>query len=209
MKKIISLFIALVVLPLSLHAATYKEGVNYTVVKQTATEQPEVLEFFSYYCPHCKHFEPLMEALTKKLDKSVVVKKSHVNFMGGEPGKLLTRGLAAAQLLGVESEFKQVVLNIINNAKDVIDDKKITNGKIEIELDDKLKQISIKDNGGGIDEEILPKIFDPYFSTKDEKNGTGLGLYMSKTIVEDHHKGILNVKNSENGVIFEIILNKN
>jgi len=123
----ISLFIALVVLPLSLHAAEYKEGVHYTVVKQTATEQPEVLEFFSYYCPHCKKFEPLMEALTHKLDKSVNVKKSHVNFMGGDSGALLTRALAAAQLLGVEKEFTsiafdalQVQRKAINTESDII-----------------------------------------------------------------------------------------
>jgi thiol:disulfide interchange protein DsbA len=127
MKKIISLFIALVVLPLGLQAATYKEGVNYTIVKQTATDQPEVLEFFSYYCPHCKQFEPLIEALIQELDKNVVIKTSHVNFMGGESGKLLTRALAAAQLLDVEKKFTSVAFDAvqvqrqaINNEGDII-----------------------------------------------------------------------------------------
>jgi signal transduction histidine kinase len=64
--------------------------------------------------------------------------------------------------------------------------------------------LEVSYNGGLIPEDIIDNIFDPYFSTKKDKDGTGLGLYMSKTIIEDHCNGKLNVSNSDDGVIFTI-----
>ena len=109
------------------------------------------------------------------------------------------------------NEMMQVVLNILKNSQDNFKEKKTKNPKIAIncnchKFNDKII-LEICDNGGGIPEDILPKIFDPYFSTKDEKNGTGVGLYMSKTIIEEHHNGELLVANSNDGVCFTIILN--
>jgi len=98
----------------------------------------------------------------------------------------------------------QVILNILQNAQDNFKNKNIVNPFIKITT--KNRTISICDNGGGITEDILEKIFDSYFSTKDEHNATGLGLYMSKTIVEEHHNGSLSVKNTNDGVCFTVEL---
>jgi len=104
-----------------------------------------------------------------------------------------------------ENEIMQVVLNILKNAQDNFKEKNTINPKITITI--KEKTLTICDNGGGIPKDVITKIFDPYYSTKDEKNGTGLGLYMSKTIVQEHHKGELKVENIDGGVSFSINLN--
>ncbi len=100
------------------------------------------------------------------------------------------------------NEMKQVVLNLIKNAEDTLIEREIKNPTIKIYTKDNILKIS--DNAGGLSEDILDKIFDPYFSTK--KEGTGLGLYMSKVIVEDHCQGKLEVSNDENGAVFTITL---
>ena len=106
------------------------------------------------------------------------------------------------------TEFVQVLLNLVKNARDVLLDRAIKEPKIEIItrcLNNKVI-VEIKDNGGGIDSKIIDKIFEPYFTTKDEHNGTGLGLYMSKMIVEEHIGGILSVTNTNEGASFSITL---
>jgi len=104
-----------------------------------------------------------------------------------------------------DNEIVQVILNIVKNAEDnFLEHSTIEDPKIIISV--LSRSIKICDNGGGIEKEIIDKIFDPYFSTKKAKNGTGLGLYMSKLIIEDHHSGYLGVENSQNGVCFSIEL---
>lgn len=103
-----------------------------------------------------------------------------------------------------DNEMLQVILNILKNAQDNFKEKAIQNPQIRIVTHN--CSLLICDNGGGIAPDILEKIFDPYFSTKDELNGTGLGLHMSKTIIEDHHQGKLMAYNQNEGVCFEINL---
>ncbi len=107
-------------------------------------------------------------------------------------------------------ELMQVFVNIITNAKDALLQKKSKNAYIEIKVfEDKEYVITqICDNGIGIDEAILTKIFNPYFTTKDEKTGTGLGLYMSKMIIEDHLHGKIEAYNYKEGACFKVKLHK-
>ncbi len=100
------------------------------------------------------------------------------------------------------NELKQVVLNLLKNAEDILIERAISDPVITIITED--NSLSIKDNGGGIDEDIIDRLFDPYFSTKMEKDGTGLGLYMSKTIIEEHCDGRLTVVNDGECALFKI-----
>ena len=102
----------------------------------------------------------------------------------------------------------QVILNILKNAQDNFKDKQIKNPYIKIRTykQDKTRILEISDNGGGISPENIDKIFDPYFSTTMKKSGTGLGLYMSKIIIEEHCGGRLEVSNNSDGAVFKVIL---
>lgn len=112
------------------------------------------------------------------------------------------------KIFGYPTEFSQVILNIISNAKDVLIEKNIKNPKIEINIESKgiLSIITIKDNAGGIEEKNLEQIFDPYYSTKDSSKGTGLGLYISKLIIERNMGGDLSVSNNSEGAVFKIVV---
>ncbi|MBF0590776.1 MAG: ATP-binding protein, partial [Nitrospirae bacterium] len=108
------------------------------------------------------------------------------------------------------NEFKQVILNLISNARDAIVSRDTNERKTENEihidiLEDSGKTVvSIRDNGGGIPDDIIGRIFEPYFTTKSSDKGTGIGLYMSKTIIETNMNWRLTVRNIDNGAEFRI-----
>jgi signal transduction histidine kinase len=105
-----------------------------------------------------------------------------------------------------KNDLIQVILNILNNAKDALVLNNISNPQITIKFSqiDAFQIIEIEDNAAGIDLNIIEKIFNPYFSSKEKKNGTGLGLYICKIIVEKHLNGEISVKNTKNGALFSI-----
>jgi len=122
---------------------------------------------------------------------------------------IITKIECNLEFMTYENELKQVVLNLLKNAEDILLEKKIKNPTISIfTLCDaqncKNQALIIKDNGGGISEDIMMRIFEPYFSTKKEKDGTGLGLYMSKIIIEEHCGGKLTVSNDKDGAVFKM-----
>lgn len=109
---------------------------------------------------------------------------------------------------GYENEVSQVLLNIIANAKDILLEREIKKPFIKIESyeEDDFIIIKVCDNGGGIKTNPIEKIFEPYFSTKHASSGAGIGLYMSKIIIEKNSFGKLNVSNSDLGACFTISL---
>ncbi|RXJ65303.1 hypothetical protein CRV08_15500 [Halarcobacter ebronensis] len=111
-------------------------------------------------------------------------------------------------IYGFESELSQVLLNILTNSKDAFIENEINEPKIVIKtkkIETHMK-ILVSDNAGGISNSIINKVFEPYFTTKDSYNGTGLGLYMSKIIIEQNMQGQLTVKNNDQGVEFSIYI---
>ena len=102
----------------------------------------------------------------------------------------------------IVGDLVQVIINVLNNSKDVLLEKDIENAWVKLDL---LKNnadtvtITIEDNGGGIADEIMPKIFEPYFTTKHQSQGTGLGLHMCHKIVANNLKGKIYAQNSESG----------
>ena len=110
---------------------------------------------------------------------------------------------------GYKNQFSQVILNILHNAREILEEKKIKSPQIKITLfsEKNKNKVTIEDNAGGIESKHIDKVFDAYFTTK-KKTGTGIGLYMSKLIMEENFKGKIDVKNSSNGALFTITLSR-
>ena len=121
------------------------------------------------------------------------------------------------KVYGYENELKQVLINILLNAKDAFthrnhsrSDATLPEAKVTVTIDgvDGYYRIRIEDNAGGIPESILDRIFTPYFTTKEEGEGTGIGLYMSKMIIEQNMNGRIEAHNTANGACFTILLHR-
>ena len=185
------------------------EKSNFIIERMSQT----IIDFQNFFKPDKKYeYFSIKEALNYSL---AIVKGS----LKRENISIKIKSKSDIIVKGFQNEFSQVIVNIINNAKDALIKKMKCKRKIEIEIQkeescflfgetrsDKTAVITIKDNGGGIDNKIIDKIFEPYFTTKHSSQGTGLGLYMSKMIIEQSMKGLLEAKNLEDGALFTIKL---
>lgn len=167
-------------------------------------------DFRYYFSPNkTKNLFNTVEFMEKCLKLlSYDMKNSEINII---------KEVESFEIESFENELLQVIINILNNAKDqLLKQKKDSEKYIFIELKkvDELMVLNIKDNAGGIDEDIIDRIFEPYFTTKHKSKGTGLGLYMGEEIIKRHLNGDINVKNIRfkyentnfNGAIFEITI---
>ena len=112
--------------------------------------------------------------------------------------KIISR-IDDVNIFGYETELIQVLINILNNSKDVLqtfeDDERLI--FIEVKKDGKKAIIKIKDNAGGINPDVIEKVFEPYFTTKHQAQGTGIGLYMCQEIIHKHMNGHIDISNTE------------
>ena len=175
------------------------EDISNTVVYLSDT----VDDFKTYFHPNKTPEEITLEKLLTKTIKFIVprIKSNKI--------ELKTECDSSISLHVYANELIQVLLNILNNAVDAYEGKDIEDKIIKItckQIDENV-HISITDRAGGISDKNLPKLFEPYFSTKG-KNGTGLGLYMSKMIIEKQFGGSINVETSMFGTTFTLVIPK-
>ena len=165
----------------------------------------QTIDTFRNFLKEKKEFQEiiLQESIHDSLEIVGTTLKNHQikiqkNFDDENPIKIFT----------ISSELIQVIINILNNSKDVLIEKNVDNAWVKIELieDGQHTTLTIEDNGGGVPEDIILRIFEPYFTTKHKSQGTGLGLHMSYNIVTESLNGEIYVQNSENGAKFFIIL---
>lgn len=157
------------------------------------------------------HFEPTKEKthydLSSVISNTVALIEPSFNLLNIKIDMSLR---SEVSLYGFSEDIKQVLLNLLNNAKDAIVSNNVANGKITINVsslsDYSGTVVSVYDNGGGIDKKNISKIFEPYFTTKHKSQGTGIGLYMSKRIVEEHLGGVISAMNEEERTCFSILI---
>ncbi|MED5526164.1 thiol:disulfide interchange protein DsbA/DsbL [Gallaecimonas pentaromativorans] len=114
MKNLLLGLVALCLVPFAF-AKDFKEGENYDVIKMAApTAQPEVTEYFSFLCPHCYRFEPIVHELAAQLPKDVKFTRNHVDFLGRDLGVELSRSYAVMELLGVEDKVAPKMFSAIH-----------------------------------------------------------------------------------------------
>lgn len=157
-------------------------------------------DFMNYYRPNKeKSIFNVYDSLKKALEIS--------NFsISGENVMVNAKERDSLQIHGFKNEYIQVLVSILSNIYDIKLEKNLENLKIEISLKRESSDVvlSIADNAGGIKKDILNKIFNPYFTTKHQSMGTGLGLYIAKMIIEDNMSGTLKAINGKDGAIFTI-----
>ncbi|WP_415397251.1 ATP-binding protein [Sulfurimonas sp. CS5] len=157
-------------------------------------------DFMNYYKPDKKKSTfDVCDALNRALEVSAYIKESEkieINILKEEN----------LSIYGLINEFVQVIISILSNIYDLKEIRAIQEIKIDISLqrDGEDVVLSISDNAGGIDKDVLSKIFNPYFTTKHQSMGTGLGLHIAKMIIEDNMGGSLRAKNNKDGATFII-----
>lgn len=188
-----------------------KQGVpDYGKFKGKIEEIYQVVDYMSNTIDDFRNFFiPGREAAQFKLAESI---RQTSKFLAPEfrhsEIELITDLDVSIQISGFQNEFTQVLLNLLNNSRDALAEMKRKSPFVRITLkkENQNAVIEIEDNAGGIPLELLPEIFDAYTSTKKDGKGTGLGLYIARSIIEKKFQGSISAENSELGARFKILL---
>ena len=168
-------------------------------IKSSTQYMSDTIEDFSnYFSPNKKQTSFMIEETFKKALKLMGSRTKDID--------ITINSSTDVWVNSYEKEFQQVILIILNNAIDNFESSSTADPKIDmlIKEHNEIVILSIYDNGGGIKEKDIDRIFEPYYTTKFANEGTGLGLYMAKMLIESSMGGQLSVKNINDGAYFEI-----
>ncbi|MBN2895797.1 MAG: GAF domain-containing protein [Campylobacterales bacterium] len=183
-----------------------------TYFKESLNDISEFVKILTTTIDDFRNFYKLQSELKKERIEEPVIKALKIMncYMVQDSINVQEHYESSASIKLYTSEIMQVVISILRNAQENFQIKETPNPRIRIRSyeDEQSVILELCDNGGGIPDALLNQIFDPYFTTKGANEGTGLGLHMSKTIIEVHHEGKMSAKNSDDGVCFVIELPK-
>jgi len=190
----------------------YSKGkMDENYIQKMNTDSMEQILFMSQTIDDFRNFvKPDRQNILFDLNKSVEESIRLLSGMFKANSITITAEYSDAPLMamGSPSEFKQVIINLLHNARDALLENNQINPMIHIKIvaDQSDATITLKDNGGGIALAVIDKIFEPYFTTKDEMKGSGIGLYISRAIIKTKIGGEITASNIENGALFTITL---
>jgi PAS domain S-box-containing protein len=183
-------------------------AVNQEYLEKTANKAMELIEHMSRTIDDFRNFfKPNKEKSLFDVKEEVARTLSLMEgSFQGQDIETVVDITGEAVVEGYANEFSQVLLNILINARDALVERRVEDGRVVIRVGREKGRVvvTIADNAGGIPEEIMAKIFDPYFTTKGPQSGTGVGLFMAKTIIERNMGGLLSVRNTAVGAEFRI-----
>lgn len=175
-----------------------------TISEQTQQLSQTIDDFRDFFKPKKEKMQTTVGSVLDSTLKIVGKSMENNNIV------VIIENRSETEILTYPNELLQVFLNLLGNAKDILLDKEVSDAKITITINETKDSIVTKicDNGGGIPENAIKRLGEPYFTTKEKSTGTGLGLYMSITIVEKHLKGSLRWENRDEGACFIVTLAK-
>ena len=191
---------------MDLQMAKVNKELDDNYLNEKIEESNDQIEFMSQTIDNFKDFYQPVKEKELFFVSAAVQKAIDIILPSLEHSKILLDFTVKndKEIKAYENEYSQIVLNFLTNAKDALLERNVTNPQIKVTLDVRNNRsiLLVLDNAQGIKEELMHKIFDPYFTTKNKSSG--IGLYMSKVIVESHLNGIIRVFNEKQGVCFEV-----